>query len=1543
MRDKTEYLKQIAGAISDINTKKLFESSLSIFDTLGYNTARQSRLENPTYSEFEKSYLEQNNNITDLAKFKEKAQTDNWKQIEILFQITDKEISNQADLFDAGKFDNTEIYSYLFIAIELQTGNYTRTALSDITRQVNRVFSMPVMLLFKQKDAITLSIIKRRLNKKDASRDVLEKVTLIKDINIKNPHRAHIEILCDLSLEQLKQDFPVTNFTELQTAWQKTLDLKQLNERFYQEVSTWYYYALNKIKLPIKPQFYKDDKENVKHFSVRLISRLLFSWFLKEMGLIDKRLLEIDLKNSTKLLKYKSEEKEFLKGNSYYRHILQNIFFASLNTPQNERKSFLYESNISIDTETFKKIPYLNGGLFEKLEEDNCNDRIDDSKIKIPNELFFAEEIKVRVDKKEKETKGLNKIFEHYKFTVDENTSFEEEIALDPELLGLIFENLLAEIDPNDAISKSARKATGSFYTPRKIIDYMVNESLLLYFINFFNRQKADAKKLKDLVYYEKCTDNDKAFRKLIVQAIDEIKVLDPACGSGAFPMGMLHKLVRILKVVDDNNLLWIEKQVNRLPIELRERTKQELIRHETNYARKLGIIRNSIYSVDIQPMAVMISKLRFFISLLIEQDINLKDAKHNYHISPLPNLETKIICANTLKDTSIEQDMFTAQTINTLIEAKEEYYQNNYLTAKQKNTLLTTIVESLHSVYPDFAFEVTGKKIKDHAGKELLNKKYLEEWFKHGNLAAPFFSMDVFYPELKGSGFDIVIGNPPYGGDKIPDEVKKNLGLGSKDPYGAFIARFLGNGYSSDSGGKPTPLKTNGILSYIVSDTFMTIKSHLQLRKQMVKNKIHKMIRVHPGTFKATVNTAVILCEKLSTKDVFVNAVEDSHKCTMADLTTVSIHDNHDRFLELLYQTTEAEVDGQIEKKGDKLPVLRMEGDNWTSESCAEYAVYTYPQNLINTNSNLPFFVASPKLFAFMNDNNDQSNRVKTETKEIEGKRVQVRTIDMNGKEIEVVKLGDIAEVKVGLQTGDNDSYLFQNPEARGNYRSIEEYKEYLLTEEDLDKIRNNENLRLEVINKGISKGTKKSKRYFGGRFIIPYDKGGASDARGGWLPNYYVPTDYFIDWSEWAVKRMKTYTIAQRIIDKKENKTIRKHYKQTACAVFRSPGTYFTPSISFSRTGVYSPTFRIGAYSCFDTEGSMIFQNVFDEYSLLGLLATKYTRFQLKNFIGHTVHCQVDELKEFITPNIINDKLKNLVDEIIRKQKQNLRYDYASNEQIEIDHLVYEAYGLNQDDITEVENWYTRRYPNLKQTKKSGLKHEVVEKLKQQRSYFSYEEIQALLEKEKIEITPSSLKSYVFELTKNKVIFNAGKGWYSILEKDFILNKNPVQKVIRRIKKEFPLLEFSCWSTEQLNPFTHHLLAKFITFVYTDMDYISNTADILEKGGFSVFQNPTKQEIEKSFKITEKTVILRPAISKQPDKGDSFSPIEKILVDFLIENEKIGIMESSEAEDVVKAALNSGKINISGLYSYANRRKLHIPETINQVQNNIKAEIVD
>ena len=120
-------------------------------------------------------------------------------------------------------------------------------------------------------------------------------------------------------------------------------------------------------------------------------------------------------------------------------------------------------------------------------------------------------------------------------------------------------------------------------------------------------------------------------------------------------------------------------------------------------------------------------------------------------------------------------------------------------------------------------------------------------------------------------------------------------------------------------------------------------------------------------------------------------------------------------------------------------------------------------------------------------------------------------------------------------------------------------------------------------------------------------------------------------------------------------------------------------------------------------------------------------------------------------------------------------------------------------------------------------------------------------------------------------------------------------------------------------------------------------NISELLKNNGYNVYENPNKAEIEKQFSITYKTVIIRPAISKQPQEIKNGSPIEKILIDFLIENRKLNIMDTTEAENTIKNVLNSGKINISEFYSYAKRREYIIPKTINQLQNNIYPEIVD
>lgn len=229
-----------------------------------------------------------------------------------------------------------------------------------------------------------------------------------------------------------------------------------------------------------------------------------------------------------------------------------------------------------------------------------------------------------------------------------------------------------------------------------------------------------------------------------------------------------------------------------------------------------------------------------------------------------------------------------------------------------------------------------------------------------------------------------------------------------------------------------------------------------------------------------------------------------------------------------------------------------------------------------------------------------------------------------------------------------------------------------------------------------------------------------------------------------------------------------------------------------------------------------------------------------------------------------------------------------------------------------------------------------EIVEFLKKQKTYFNYDEIITLLHENNIQLANPSIKIYLHSFSKNEIIFNAGKGWYSSIEKLFHLNKEPVIDIIKTINGKYPLLTFSAWSTEQLNPFTHHILSKFVSFIYVDVDFIKIIADFLKESGYHVYEKPTKSEIEKQFKIVNKTVIILPSIYNQPKSNEYFAPIEKILVDFLMENRNFKIMELSETEKVFNNTLTSGRVNIATILSYSKRRKFTNNAIINQLRLN-------
>ncbi len=1143
----------------------------------------------------------------------------------------------------------------------------TRGHLAEITRAFNREFHYtPVVVIFKYNNYIAFANAERQEYKQEwREGEKTGKVTMLKDINIQYPHAAHIKILTELVIDTNK----INSFKKLYRYWQSVFSIQTLNDQFYSDLQNWFYFAVQNIKLPFRPD-YIEEKENIKDFLVRLLARTMFCWFVKEKGLIRKELLELyDWDGNKYPLTKDIKNPDFLQSNSYYRGILQNIFFNALNKKEKKSiKDFKWTKYISdnFDYEWFYSIPYLNGGIFDKLEEDNAKESIEDRVIKTPNFLFYGIEEEVTKGKGENkiteiqkiEHKGLNGIFKFYKFTLEENTPFEEDIALDPELLGLVFENLLAELDPNleENTRKSIRKLTGSYYTPRKIIREMVNESLFLYLSKTIESNNPELKNIKkplsELVYHNTLLEDNNVFYSAIVHALDKFKILDPACGSGAFPMGMLHRIVEILKLVDPENKLWISLKLKSVDSAQRNEFKKVLGKHIDDYSRKLGILRDSIYGIDIQPLAVQITKLRFFISLLIDQH-------SEKGITPMPNIETKIICADSLKN--IQPDLFTTGAISELKEAHEKYYQPD-INPSEREKIIDEIVEILDRAFPSFANEITGKKVTGQ------NKALLKEWFNHATITAPFFNMDFFFPELvEAGGFDCVIGNPPYGGTKISDEVRKALFIESKDPYGAFIARFLS--YYNN----PTPLKKGGVLAFIVSDTFMTIKSHLPLRKMMMQNYIHKMIRVHPDTFHATVNTTIIINERNTSK-----TLKDDHVCQMTDMTNISIHENYERFIEVLDKTKGVDF-----KITDPNKII----------SNSEYAIYYYPQKLIKTNSNLPFFVANPKLFVLMNDGNNPVNKPQIEYREIDGKRVPIRKITINGKEIQIVKLGNIADVKEGINTRDKFYYIY-HINGKGNLKTA-----------DKTQIIDSNNI-LNFTN--IEKFNGVNPQKYNNRFLIPYDKSSESDADIGWLPNYFLKTEYYFNWSEISLKRLRTLTVADRKRFYSENEQIKTEDERKICSSLPDSKLWFKKGLTYSRTGQYAPTFRLNSSTIFDSTGSCIFLNNFDNEALLSVLASKFLKFIYKNIIQHTVDFRLEDLKQGII--VLNDsylnKLRILANKIIIKQKANTHYDYASHEQIEIDKLVYEAYGLNANDIEEVENWFIRRYPKLSAAQKENLR---------------------------------------------------------------------------------------------------------------------------------------------------------------------------------------------------------------------------------------------
>ncbi|MDX9792373.1 MAG: Eco57I restriction-modification methylase domain-containing protein [Kiritimatiellia bacterium] len=795
MPERTDQRDAIAAALAAFAARPLADAARGLFAALGYSGSRTLRVSGVD------AFLDTFDPAGELRS-RPKAFVQEWRSIDLLFQLTDDDLSGEGNLFTATEIDRSLMRSYLFFHVALKRDAYRRSDLADITRQLNRLFPMPVMVAFSYGKTLSIAVINRRRNKIDASKDVLGKVTLIHGVRCADPHRGHLDILASFSIPELARRGTVSNFDTLHAALEEVFNVDLLNRLFYSKIQRWFFWAIQEIAFPHGG--IDDPNPRNRMAAIRLLTRVIFCWFAREKRLVPSALFSAA--TARKVLK--DFEPLSRSDGTYYTAILQNLFFPTLSVPLDQRefrngrrfkgvnkhymdhRFFRHEAAFKEPGDIprlFENIPFLNGGLFACLDYGENADsevRVDgfsdtaSKQPRVPNVLFFGKDVPVDLsaatgNPSDTAVKidGLFTILDGFKFTVTENTPVEEEIALDPELLGLIFEKLLAEYNPET--EKTARKQTGSFYTPRDIVDYMVGESLKAYLEAALRRKlpavtAADARAGLDILFAY--TEREHAFsdaeKGVLVDAIYDAAILDPACGSGAFPMGMLQKLVYVLDKLDHGHDHWKRRILADTPAAMKEQTRRWLDSASADFTWKLGLVQRSIYGIDIQPFAVQIAKLRCFVSLLVDFDVD--PSADNYGVPSLPNLDFKFVAANTLirPPSEAERDDDPLKLEDPFFKsfaalAEEYFFVRDPIEKKRLQEKIEALIEQQIATHTNTHVNVSKAYREENKRRLALWESYRNIFaFRNGHVG--FFDPRYFFPEIK-DGFDIVIGNPPY------------------------------------------------------------------------------------------------------------------------------------------------------------------------------------------------------------------------------------------------------------------------------------------------------------------------------------------------------------------------------------------------------------------------------------------------------------------------------------------------------------------------------------------------------------------------------------------------------------------------------------------------------------------------------------------------------------------------------------------------------------------------------------------------------------
>jgi hypothetical protein len=666
-------------------------------------------------------------------------------------------------------------------------------------------------------------------------------------------------------------------------AIQNAFSVEQLSKEFFEKYKKqferfWKFVHTNESYNNII--FGSDREKDIRDFVKKLLGRIVFLHFLQKKGWMGC---------TAGINEWEDGDKQFMQTlfenysnqSEFHSKCLAQLFYNTLNK---KRKGDLFTCIGLNGVLNNSKVPYLNGGLFDSDEDIT-------RKIDFPASYF----------------QELFDFFGQYNFTIDENSPNDHQVGIDPEMLGHIFENLLED-----------NKDKGAFYTPKVIVQYMCQESIIEYLNTKINEQENSYVKsaIEELIrnkLAEKCSDLELV--EPIAKALFEVKICDPAIGSGAFPMGILNVIYQTIEELyfiqpDSVATIWNISDSEWEP-----------------HLVKKNIIQHSIYGVDLESGAIDIARLRFWLALVVDEIEPL----------PLPNLDYKIMQGNSLLESFEGIDLSQISDAS----AYEEVYENNQIdlfSGEAKKTVKISLnFEDIKSLMDEY-FNVSDpdkkrdlhKRIDDQvlnhirytllqhkqdlnekanrlikkieidesavatlqqresirnvskSAKELVIVKAELELFnkKENKLAQlsnsnerPFFLWHLFFKDVFDKGrFDIVIGNPPYLSNKGVDEITKNHFGFSDDLYNYFF--IIGDSI----------LKTHGIFCYITSNTFLTLQSKINVRELLLKNQIIAIANLGHDVFESAMVSTAISIYKKNPKKGIINYIDARGKSKLSE-----------------------------------------------------------------------------------------------------------------------------------------------------------------------------------------------------------------------------------------------------------------------------------------------------------------------------------------------------------------------------------------------------------------------------------------------------------------------------------------------------------------------------------------------------------------------------------------------------------------------------------------------------------------------------------